>query len=153
MIPYNSAELARRGVPRLLRCFDAAVAARAKGGTVGARVRAKARWDEAVAIMRATKHPDRYDTGALQEAARVLAILYRRRAVDEQPKGGKPLPKIEHQLAAMLPASAAPLIREAIRLSAKQSGEDPIWIRGHGVELERGRVPRWRDRDPGGIGL
>jgi hypothetical protein len=108
---------------------------RSKAGT---EVRALARVEEARAALAAATYPEIKSVGALKEAARVIAILYRRRAVDERPKGGRRRPTIEHQLAAMLPADAAKLIAEAIRLSAKESGEDPIWTRDVGFGMERG---------------
>lgn len=155
LIPYPTTQEARDEFATLLRFFDRAAAARERSGSPGAVARAKARFDEAAAVARATRHPQ--PTDAMQEAARILAILYRRRAVDERPKGKRPPPKIERQLAAMLPDSAATLIAEAVRLSAKHSGEDPIWVRGHGIEHELGSASRShepkRDRDRGGIGL
>lgn len=155
LIPYPTTTDARAEVATLLHIFDRAAAARERSGSPGALARAKARFDEAGAVARSTRHPQPSD--ALQEAARILAILYRRRAVDERPKGKRPPPKIERQLAAMLPASAAKLIAEAVRLSTKHSGEDPLWDRGQGIEHELGAAPRsherTRDHDRGGIGL
>ena len=82
-------------------------------------------------------------------AAREVAVLMRRRDVDEKRETDKPLPTIKHQLAAMLPPEAHGLIDEVIRLSAKHSGEDPVWIRGHSLEVELGTVQREPSRDLG----
>jgi hypothetical protein len=169
---FPTTESARKQVPKLLRRLEEAAFARAMRGKAGAEVRALALVHEARAALAAAKYPDIANVGALKEAARVIAILYRRRAVDERPKGGR-RPKIEHQLAAMLPADAAELIREAIRLSAKESGEDPIWPRDLGLgrepELARVEAPApnrsplelaievagtpARSRDRGGVGI
>lgn len=136
VIPYPSTREARNHLDRLLRRFDMAAAARAARGKPGPVVRAQARYDEAAATARGTPYPHPTDGAhALDDAARIIAILYRRRAVDEQPNGNHSPPKVEKQLAAMLPDSATPVIEEAIRRSAKHSGEDPIWNRGHGHEL------------------
>lgn len=76
--------------------------------------------------------------GALNEAARLLAVLFRRRDVDEKPQGKGP-PPIERQLSVMLPDGFAGLIAEAVRLSRKESGEDPIWNRDRGLSRELDR--------------
>ena len=103
------------------------------------------------------------DGGALAEAARLLAILCRRRDVDEPPQGKGP-PPIYKQLAAMLPAHMHGLIVEALKLAKSETGESPVWDRGDGygrelarsLGVDRDRVPisrgmeRGRDRGRGG---
>jgi hypothetical protein len=137
VIPIPTAAEARAELPGFLRSFGAAVAKRGKREKAGPTARALARMEAAGAALEGIRYP-RHRGNAMKEAARVLAILYRRRAVDDTTTSGrKRPPKIERQLAAMLPPEAAPLIREAIRGSAKHSGEDPLWIRG-GMDLELG---------------
>jgi len=137
VIPLPTAAEARSEMPPFLRCFDATAAKRSEREKAGPTARALARMDAAGAALEGTGYPRHYGA-PMNEAARVLAILYRRRAVDDTTTSGrKRPPKIERQLAAMLPPEAVPLIREAIRASEKHSGEDPIWIRG-GMDLELG---------------
>lgn len=126
VIPIDDTTLARCAVSGLLRLFDDAVIARDRSGKAWPEADARRRmlWlgDDAAAL----KHPNAADASALQDAARVIAILARRREVDERPRRAKPLPTIKQQLAAMLPPDALPLIDKAIRDSRKHSGEDPV---------------------------
>jgi hypothetical protein len=148
----TTAHARKEELPRFLRVFDAAAAKWSKRAKAGLTARSLARWNEAVARAEAVRYPRRSGE-PLKEAARVLAILYRRRAVDDTTTRGRKLPpKVEDQLAVMLPPEAVPLIREAIKQSAKHSGEDPIWIRGQGMELEVGRR-RERHREGRGLDL
>jgi hypothetical protein len=78
------------------------------------------------------------DGGALAEAARLVAILCRRRDVDEAPKGKGP-PPIYKQLAAMLPERMHGLIVEALKLAKSETGESPVWDRGDGYGRELAR--------------
>jgi hypothetical protein len=131
------------GLPVLLRCFDAAVEARGKAGKAGPALAARARQlrmgAAAEAITKALHGP------WLNFAASLVAILMRRRDVDEKRETDRPLPTIKQQLAAMLPPGAHGLIDEVIRLSEKHSGEDPVWIRGHSLEAE---LLRAAEREP-----
>jgi hypothetical protein len=97
-------------------------------------------------------------SGALAEAARLLAVLCRRRDVDEPPQGKGP-PPIYKQLSAMLPDRMAGLIVEALKLAKNETGESPEWNRGrdgYGRELARSLglefdfVSRGWDRSRGG---
>lgn len=141
--PVDDTEVARRmELPVLVRMFGDAVKARQKAGKPGPALAARKRAQWLEEDVQRTKQP-RPDGGWLKMAARLIAILMRRRDVDEKRDTSKPLPTIKHQLSAMLPAEAHALIDEALRLSETCSGEDPIWIRGHsmGVELGTGRAP------------
>lgn len=138
------------GLPVLLRCFDDAVAARAKAGKAWPVVAARALQVRMREAADRVKEPRPAPLGGwLNVAAREVAVLMRRRDVDEKRETDKPLPTIKHQLAAMLPPEAHGLIDEVIRLSAKHSGEDPVWIRGHSLEVELGTVQREPSRDLG----
>lgn len=146
VIPVPTAAEARNELPRFLRCFEASAAKRSTREKAGPTALALARMEAAGAALEGLRYP-RHSGDPMKEAARVLAILYRRRAVDDTTTRGRKLPpKIDRQLAAMLPPEAAPLIREAIRESAKHSGEDPIWIHGNG---DVGRGERQQRRRPG----
>jgi hypothetical protein len=126
VIPVHNTTLARAAVSGLLRFFDDAVIARDRSGKAWPEADARGRFERLSAHAAALKHPDAADASALQNAARVIAILARRREVDERPRRAKPLPTIRQQLAAMLPPDALPLIDKAIRDSRKHSGEDPV---------------------------
>lgn len=141
--PVDDTETARRiDLPVLIRMFGEAVKAREKAGKPGPALAARERAQRFSDEVQKVKQP-RPDGGWLKTAARLIAILMRRRDVDEKRDTNKPLPTIKHQLSAMLPAEAHALIDEALRLSETYSGEDPIWIRGHSmaVELGTGRAP------------
>ncbi|HEY0019467.1 MAG TPA: hypothetical protein VGC13_24410 [Longimicrobium sp.] len=138
VFPYNDTTMAREiGLPSLLRCFDAVIEARVKRkvAKAGPTFRARARMVKMRAAAEAVARPQRYGK-PVDEAGRLIAVLMRRRDVDEPRDERNPLPKVRDQLAAMLPAEAAGLIEEAFRASRKHSGEDPVWIRGQGVEVE-----------------
>lgn len=147
VFPYDDTTMAREiGLPALLRSFDAVIEARDKRKVAKAwpTFRARAQMVKMQAAAGAVPRPRRYGQ-PLDEAGRLIAVLMRRRDVDEPRDERNPLPKVRDQLAAMLPAEAAGLIEEAFRASRKHSGEDPVWIRGQGVEVEleldRGRRP------------
>jgi hypothetical protein len=146
--PVDDTTMAREvGLPVLLRCFDAAVEARGKAGKAGPAFAARARQLRLSAAAEKVRHP--VHGPWLNVAASLVAILMRRRDVDEKRETDTPLPTIKHQLAAMLPAGAHGLVDEVIRLSEKHSGEDPVWIRGHSLEVELGTAAREPSRDLG----
>ncbi|HEX8394240.1 MAG TPA: hypothetical protein VF665_17990 [Longimicrobium sp.] len=123
---FDPAAAARGGLQRPLRHNRTGSVARA----------IKREWDaraEHRRLVDTTPEP-----GGLDEAARLIAILCRRRDVDEPPAGKGP-PPIHAQLAAMLPGHMAGLIVEALKASAKKSGEAPEWGRGEGLGLELAR--------------
>jgi hypothetical protein len=152
LLVFVTTDEARGWVPRFLaNAFDRAALAYAGRRRCGALRGAE---DAVVAAHGRFRHLSQTlpESGALKEAARLLAVLFRRRDMDEMPQGKGP-PPVERQLAAMLPARFAPLIAEPVQLSRKESGEDPIWNRERGLSLERGRS---RERERGrsrGAGL
>jgi hypothetical protein len=155
VLVFESEDEARWSVRPLLETFDAAAAARrdrpkrrvARGAELRA-AEARAGWQHLT-----DAQPQ---GGSIKEAGRLLAVLFRRRDVDEPPQGKAP-PPVTKQLAAMLPAWAAGLIEEAVRQSKKEPGDDPIWNRDRSRapeltrELDLGRGwKRERDRSRGG---
>lgn len=78
------------------------------------------------------------EAGTLDEAARLTAIASRRREVDEQPLGAGP-PTIEKQLCPMLPDRMAERIVDLLKISVKNSGDDPEWTRWEGMGRELSR--------------
>lgn len=135
---FDSQEEAKAAVPDFLEtAFDAAARSWRNRVRPGALHRPAARAAAARAfaaeLVDATPR-----AGTLDDAARLTAILCRRRDVDVQPVGAGP-PTIQKQLSAMLPDHMAGLIVEVLKLSAKKSGEDPEWSReaDFGRELSR----------------
>ena len=153
LIEYST-EAARGRVPAVLGQYGHAADAWQHRATLGAVVRTDAQVAAAREVVRRLKDSEPAGRG-LKEAARLVAILYRRRDVDEQPReGDAPRPPIRNQLLAMAPDAGA-IIEEVLQASKKESGEDPLWIRRErdGLELERRRGwDRRRERD-GGLSL
>lgn len=139
LLVFCSTEEAKHAVSGFLNSFDNAVGMR--------RVRRKTGDVQRVAWLAASYRTELQrlvetepPSGALAEAGRLVAILCRRRDVDEPPKGDKGPPPIAKQLAAMLPEHMHPLIVEALKLAKNESGESPEWDRGrdgYGRELAR----------------
>lgn len=151
----ESTERARGRVPAVLSQYDHAADAWQHHATLGAVARADAQVAAAREAVQRLKATAPREGGGLKEAARLVAILYRRRDVDEQPReGDTPWPPIRSQLLAMLPDAAA-IIEEALQASKKQSGEDPLWIpRERDGGLELGRRRGWtREHSRGGLEL
>lgn len=151
LIEYST-EKARGRVPSLLAQYDHASEAWQHRAPRAALVQADAQVAQARAAVDRVKASAPGAEGGLKEAARLIAILYRRRDVDDQPReGDTPWPPIRNQLLAMLP-HAAEVIEEALQASKKQSGEDPLWIprERDGMGLELGRRRGWdRGREHG----
>jgi hypothetical protein len=116
--------------------------------------RLQAELEAATKELRAVQATPRPRGGDLREAARLVAVLYRRRDVDEQPRRtGRP--SIPAQLAALLPRGAERIIREVLHMALTESGEDPPRSREHptSLEVELGmRRPPEREREWGGLG-
>jgi len=138
-------ERALHFVPLFRQKCRAAHAARAARTTAGRARRLKERWMVAQQRVREVTAADTTPDGGLKEAAPLIAMLLRRRAIDEQPTGAKGPPAITTQLAAMLPARAKPLIDEAVMMAEKESGDEHEEWR---LELRRGR-----DREQGRGGM
>lgn len=141
LLVFCSEEEAKHAVPGFLKSsFDAAVRARVgrwKAGHVQRAAWLAASYRAGLKKLVETEPP----SGALAEAGRLVAILCRRRDVDEPPKGAKGPPPIAKQLAAMLPEHMHPLIVEALKLAKDETGESPVWDRERGgMELERSRL-------------
>lgn len=138
LMVFDSTDEAKGAVSRCLNSFDATVRMRldrTKAGHVQRTAALAASYRALLQHLILTEPP----SGALAEAGRLLAILCRRRDVDEAPQGKGP-PPIYKQLAAMLPDHMADLIDEAFKLAKKESGDSPEWDRGldgHGRELRR----------------
>lgn len=144
-IRSDTHEQALDSVPLFLEKCRTAHAARAAKTNAGRARRFKQRWTEARQRVRDVTATDTTLEGGLKEAAPLIAMLLRRRAIDEQPEGEKGPPAITTQLAAMLPARAMPLIEEAVKMAEKESGDEYDDWR---LELQRGREPQ---RDRGGM--
>ena len=144
----ESTEAARARVPALLACLRAAVEARAARPSAGELLRAEAKAracrDHAVQRER-EKHPAGHIDGPVDEAAELLAELFRRRAEDEPPEGGEGPPPVVAQLRALLPpGSAVELMEEALRrggMRQRRGGGDGGWY------LDR----KDREHDRGGM--
>jgi hypothetical protein len=138
LLVFDSTTEAKRAVEGFLNSFDATVRMRRdrmKAGHVQRTAALAAFYHASLQHLTTTEPP----SGALAEAGRLLAILCRRRDVDEPPKGKGP-PPIYKQIAAMLPDPMAELIDEAFKLAKKESGDSPEWDRGrdgYGRELRR----------------
>jgi hypothetical protein len=141
-------------VPRLREKCSAATSARAARTKAGRARRLRAALIAAQRRVREREGENTALAGGLKEAAQQIAMLLRRRAIDEQPEGDKGPPAITTQLAAMLPARAKQLINDAVHMAEKESGDEYAdWQ----VELQRGRDRQrggWeRDRGRGGMSL
>jgi hypothetical protein len=138
LLVFDSTEEAKRAVPGFLNSFDNAVSMRRLRRKTGSVQRVEwlaSSYRTELQQLVQTEPP----SGALAEAGRLVAILCRRRDVDEAPKGKGP-PPIYKQLAAMLPERMHGLIVEALKLAKDETGESPQWDRGrdgYGKELER----------------
>lgn len=145
-IQSDTHERALHSVPLFRDKCRAAHAARAARTNAGQARRFKERWTVAQQRVRDVTATDTTLEGGLKEAAPLIAMLLRRRAIDEQPTGAKGPPVITTQLAAMLPARAKPLIDEAVKMAENESGDEYEGWRG--LELRRGRD---RERGRGGL--
>lgn len=139
LLVFDSTEEAVHAVPGFVNSFDTAVSMRRLRRKTGSVQRVEwlaASYRMELQQLVQTEPP----SGALAEAGRLVAILCRRRDVDEPPKGDKGPPPIAKQLAAMLPEHMHPLIKEALKRAKDETGESPVWNRGrdgYGKELER----------------
>lgn len=123
LLVFDSTEEARSAVSGGLNSFDATVRMRrdrTKAGHVQRTVALAAFYRALLQHLIATEPP----SSALAEAGRLLAILCRRRDVDEPPKGKGP-PPIYKQLAAMLPDHMAGLIDEAFSSPRRSRARAP----------------------------
>jgi hypothetical protein len=158
-IRSDTHERALDSVPLFQQKCRAAHAARAARTNAGRARRFKERWMVAQQRVRDVTAADTTLEGGLKEAAPLIAMLLRRRAIDEKPTGEKGPPAITTQLAAMLPARAKPLIDEAVKMAENESGDEHEgWrlelTRGRGTELQRGKGRGWeRERSRGGMSL
>ena len=136
LLVFCSTEEAKQAVDGFLNRFDEAVRMRRwrrKTGSVQRTAALAASSRARLERLVQTEPPG----GALAEAGRLVAILCRRRDVDEPPKGNGP-PPIYKQLAAMLPEHMHGLIVEALKRAKNETGESPVWDRERGgMELER----------------
>lgn len=138
LLVFCSTEEAKHAVRGFLSSFDATVTMRRGRRKTGSVQRTE--WLAAYYRDRLKKLVDTEPPGgALAEAGRLVAVVCRRRDVDEPPKGKGP-PPVYKQLAAMLPEHMHPLIVEALKRAKNETGESPVWDRsrdGLGLELER----------------
>lgn len=138
LLVFCTTDEAERAVPGFLNSFDRTVQmrrVRRKTGSVQRTAWLAANSTARLKKLEETEPPG----GALAEAGRLVAIVCRRRDVDEPPQGKGP-PPIAKQLAAMLPEHMHPLIVEAMKRAKGETGESPVWDRdrnGYGKELER----------------
>lgn len=136
LLVFCSTEEATQAVDGFVKRFDEAVRMRRwrrKTGSVQRTAKSAASSRARLERLVQTEPPG----GALAEAGRLVAILCRRRDVDEPPKGSGP-PPIYKQLAAMLPEHMHGLIVEALKRAKNETGESPVWDRERGgMELER----------------
>lgn len=139
LLVFCTTDEAARAVPGFLNSFDRTVRMRRERRKTGAVQRTAwltTHFAAQLKKLEATEPP----SGALAEAGRLVAVVCRRRDVDEPPKGAKGPPPVAKQLAAMLPEHMHPLIVEAMKRAKSETGESPVWDRGrsgHGKELER----------------
>jgi hypothetical protein len=155
-IVVPTADAAKERAAELARSFRQLAETYPKRRRVEVR-RLQAEFNAAAAGVQAVEVWPRPKGGDVREAARLLAVLYRRRDVDERPAGKGP-PSISRQLAALLPEGARPLLREVMRAAVRGSGEDPVRSHHHGSSLEvelglRGAREPGREHGRGSGGL
>ncbi|HET6230468.1 MAG TPA: hypothetical protein VFE05_10405 [Longimicrobiaceae bacterium] len=150
-VVWPTTEEAEQHAPGLARVFLMACTPyshRGKVGELGKLAKTAAR---AWAIVEEVEAEPLPRGGNLKDAARLLAVLYHRRDVDEAPKGNGP-PPIRDQLAALLPKEAERLIREVMH-QARSARVEEFRERERSLNLALGfGVARGPERHGPGFG-